>query len=287
MIKPNFFMVGAPRCATTSMYTYLKQHPDIFLSLIKEPLYFGSDLTRQPLAITGEDHYLSLFAGAGGAKVIGEGSVFYILSKQAPSELKDFSPEARILIMLRDPVDMMHSLHSLYLRTGNEALEDFEDALEAEAARAQGQRLPPRCYFPEGLQYRAVARYAGPVERFLNTFGREHVRVLLFEDLVRDTPGEYRRTLEFLGVDPHQPVELDVDKATERIRPIILKQMRTASPEVRQKLKTGKGEHQGPRSKPVSATLRARLHGELRPDVERLSTLLGRDLSHWCRSQPS
>ncbi|ADO75785.1 sulfotransferase family protein [Stigmatella aurantiaca] len=287
MIKPNFFMVGAPRCATTSMYTYLKQHPDIFLSLLKEPIYFGSDLTRQPLAITEEAHYLSLFAGAGNAQVVGEGSVFYIMSKRAPQELKDFSPAARILIMLRDPVDMMHSLHSLYLRTGNEALEDFEDALEAEATRAQGQRLPPRCYFPEGLQYRSVAHYAEPVERFLRTFGPERVHVLLFDDLVRDTAGEYRRTLEFLGVDPHHPVELDVDKATELIRPLVLKQMRAASQEVRQKLKTGRDSHRGPRSKPVSAALRARLHEELRPDVERLSTLLNRDLSHWCKARPS
>ena len=54
--RPNFFMVGAPRCATTTMYTYLKQHPDIYLSLLKEPIYFGSDLTRQPLAVTDEDY---------------------------------------------------------------------------------------------------------------------------------------------------------------------------------------------------------------------------------------
>ncbi|MDC0711358.1 sulfotransferase [Stigmatella sp. ncwal1] len=287
MIKPNFFMVGAPRCATTSMYTYLKQHPEIFLSLLKEPLYFGSDLTRQPLAITDEASYLSLFAGAGDAKVIGEGSVFYIMSKRAPDELKAFSPAARILIMLRDPVNMMHSLHSMYLRTGNEALEDFEDALEAEAARAQGQRLPPRCYFPEGLQYRSVARYAEPVERFFRTFGRERVHVLIFEDLVRDTAGEYRRTLEFLGVDSHPPVELNVDKATALIRPTVLKQMRAATPEVRKKLKTVGDTHRGPRSKPLSASLQARLHEELRPDVERLSSLLGRDVTHWCQGRPS
>jgi Sulfotransferase domain len=283
MPQPNFFIVGAPRCATTTMYTYLKQHPDIFLSLLKEPIYFGSDLTRQPLAVTDLAEYLSLFDGAGGARVIGEGSVFYLLSRRAPDELRAFSPSARILIMLRNPVDMMHSLHALYLRTGNEDLDDFAAAVDAEADRARGDRRSARCYFPEGLQYRAAARYAEPVERFVRAFGRDRVHVVIFDDLVRDTAREHRRVLEFLGVDPAQPVELDVDAATQRIRPMILQQMRKASPGVRQKLKTGRDAHRGPRSRPVTPELRARLHGELLPDVERLSQVLDRDLTFWCR----
>jgi hypothetical protein len=283
MVKPNFFMVGAPRCATTTMYTYLKQHPDIYLSLLKEPIYFGSDLTRQPLAVTDLASYLSLFAAAGDAKVIGEGSVFYLMSTRAAEELKQFSPSAQILIMLRNPVDMMHSLHALYLRTGNDELDDFDAALEAQADRAQGRRLPARCYFPEGLQYTRLARYAEPVERFLRVFGKDRVHVVVFDDLVRDAAGEYRRLLAFLGLPDH-PVELDVDRATELIRPVVLRQMRAAPPEIRDKLKTGRDAHRGPRSRPVSPELRARLAAELLPDVARLSQLLDRDLTHWCRS---
>jgi len=283
MFKPNFFIVGAPRCATTTMYTYLKQHPQIFLSLLKEPIHFGSDLTRQPLAVADRDEYLSLFAAAGDARVIGEGSVFYILSRRAPGELLEFAPSARILIMLRNPVDMMHSLHALYVRTGNEALEDFAAAIDTEPARARGEQMPPRCYFPEGLQYRAAARYAEPVERFVRTFGRERVHVVVFDDLVRDTAREHQRVLEFLDVDPDVPVELDIDKATERIRSIVLSQLRAARPEVRNKLKTGRDAHRGPRHRAVSRELRARLNAELLPDVERLSALLDRDLTPWCR----
>ncbi|HET9619780.1 MAG TPA: sulfotransferase [Kofleriaceae bacterium] len=283
MIKPNFFMVGAPRCATTTMYTYLKQHPDIFLSLLKEPIFFGSDLTRQPLAVDDEASYLSLFAGAGAAPVVGEGSVFYLMSTRAAEELHAFSPAARILIMLRDPIDMMHSLHALYLRTHNDELADFDAAVEAEADRAAGRRLPARCYFPEGLQYTRHARYAEPVARFLRVFGRDRVHVVVFDDLVRDAAAVVRGVLAFLGVVDH-PVELDVDKATEHIRPIILRQMRAASPEIRRKLKIGRDSHRGPRSRPVSPALRARLAAELAPDVARLGELLDRDLGHWCRS---
>lgn len=283
MPKPNFFIVGAPRCATTTMYAYLKQHPEIFLSLLKEPIHFGSDLTRQPLAVADPGEYLSLFDAAGDARVIGEGSVFYLLSRRAAGELHAFAPSARILIMLRSPVDMMHSLHALYLRTGNEALDDLAAAVDAEPARARGEGLPPRCYFPEGLQYRAAARYAEPVARFVRAFGRERVHVVVFDDLVRDTAREHRRVLEFLGVDPRCPVELDVDRATARIRPIVLAQMRAARPEVRRKLKTGRDAHRGPKSRAVSPELRARLDAELLPDVERLSALLDRDLTPWCR----
>jgi hypothetical protein len=264
------------------MYTYLKQHPDIYLSLLKEPIYFGSDLTRQPLAVTDLASYLSLFAGAGSARVIGEGSVFYLMSTRAAEELEQFSPSARILIMLRNPVDMMHSLHALYLRTGNDELDDFDAALEACADRAEGRRLPPRCYFPEGLQYTRLARYAEPVARFLRVFGKDRVHVVVFDDLVRDPASEYRRLLAFLGLPDH-PVELDVDKATELIRPVVLRQMRAASPEIRGKLKTGH-HHRGAHSRPVSPGTRTRLAAELLPDVTQLSQLLDRDLTHWCRS---
>ncbi|WP_375772020.1 sulfotransferase [Archangium gephyra] len=280
MRKPNFFIVGAPRCATTSVYTYLKQHPDIFLSLLKEPIFFGSDLTRQPLAISGEEAYLGLFAGAGEARVVGEGSVFYLMSERAAEEIRAYSPEARILIMLRDPVEMMQSLHALYLRSGNEELADFEQALEAESARARGQRLPAGVYFPEGLQYRSIARFAEPVERFLRVFGKERVRVLVFEDLLKNPQAEMRGLLEFLQVDADFPVELDLEKAAQRIRTVVLRQMRSATPEVLEKLKrkTAKNLHQGARGVPLRPEVRARLQEELRPDVKRLEAVLGRTL---------
>ena len=206
-----------------------------------------------------------------------------LMSSRAAKELAQFSPSARILIMLRNPVDMMHSLHALYLRTQNDELDDFGAAIAAEADRAQGRRLPPRCYFPEGLQYTRLGRYAAPVARFLRAFGSDRVHVIVFDDLVRDPAGEVRRLLAFLELPDH-PVELDVDRATELIRPLVLRQMRAASPEIRRKLKTGRDAHRGPRSQPVSPELRARLAAELLPDVAQLSQLLDRDLTHWCRS---
>src|SRR5687768_15406060 len=143
MRTPNFFIVGAPRCGTTSMYAYLRQHPEIYVSPHKEPHFFGSDLSPLPGAIREEELYRALFAGAGDRPRAGEASVWYLSSRKAASEIRAFAPEARILILLRAPHQMLESLHSLFLRTGNEDLPTLEEALAAEPERRRGQRIPP------------------------------------------------------------------------------------------------------------------------------------------------
>src|SRR5882672_1680365 len=114
MRKPDCFIVGAPRCGTTAMYTYLGQHPEIFMSARKEPHFFGTDLSS-PALVRDEQQYLSLFAKAQNEKRAGEASVFYLYSQRAAREIHAFCPSARIIIMLRNPVEMMYSLHSRHL----------------------------------------------------------------------------------------------------------------------------------------------------------------------------
>lgn len=289
MRKPNFFLVGAPRCGTTSMYTYLKQHPEIYVSIDKEPHFFGSDLSPMPGTIREEPLYLALFAGAGDRPRVGEGSVWYLSSKKAPEEIRAFAPEARILILLRDPVQMAHSLYSLYFRTGNEDLPTFEEAVAAEPERREGRRIPPQAYFPEGLLYTDAARYAEKVERYFEVFGRENVCCILFEDFVRDTAAVYRRTLEFLGVDPGFEAELDPQRASQRVRIQAIRQLRQVPEEVRRRMQfqeMKQHESRAPRPAP-SAELTARLRDLFAADVARLGALLGRDLSSWAPPRPS
>ena len=168
----------------------------------KEPHFFGSDLTLLAGAIREEDLYLELFAGAGDRPCVGEASVWYLLSKKAPLEIRAFAPDAKIIALLRDPVQMAHSLYSLYHRSGNEDLPTLAEALAAEPERRLGRRISSGTYFPEGLIYTDVVRHAEKVESYLEVFGRENVHCILFDDLVRDAAGVYRRTLEFLGIDP-------------------------------------------------------------------------------------
>ena len=142
MRKPDFFIVGAPKCGTTAMQYYLSQHPDIFLPE-KEMDFFGNDLLFTHPRCTIEQ-YLAHFdtPEAKFRRRVGEKSVFYLYSKRAAYEIRDFAGAADIIIMLRNPVDMLYSLHSHMLRTGGEEIEDFRAALEDESIRKPGARLP-------------------------------------------------------------------------------------------------------------------------------------------------
>src|SRR5215831_7215316 len=120
--RPDFFIVGAPRCGTTAMGQFLAAHPDIFMSrkemhVFGKDLHFGKRFYRRSL-----ETYVSEFAGADAKKRAGEGSVWHLFSTQAAAEIKAFNPEARIIIMLRDPVEMMFSLYHEFRWDGNEHL---------------------------------------------------------------------------------------------------------------------------------------------------------------------
>ncbi|MBW8876574.1 MAG: sulfotransferase [Acidobacteria bacterium] len=286
MRRPNFFIVGAPRSGTTSLYAYLWQHPEVYVSIHKEPQFFGSDLTTLAGAIREEELYLDLFAGAGDRPRVGEASVWYLMSKKAPSEIHAFAPDAKIIALLRDPVQMAHSLHALYTRSGNEDLPTFEEALAAEPERRRGRRIPPGAYFPEGLIYTDVASHAAEVERYFEVFGRENVHCIVFDDLVRDTAAVYRRTLEFLGIDPGFEAELDPRRAGQRVRILGIRELRRTHPEVRRRMQFDhiKLHDDGPR-RPLSAELSARLRELFAEEVARLGVLLDRDLSAWTRGE--
>jgi len=281
--RPDFFIAGAARCGTTSLYLYLKQHPEIYVSPLKEPHFFARDLTKPPQGIHDEKAYLDLFADARDEKRRGEASVWYLISPAAPREIAAFSPDARIILMLRNPVDMLYSLWSLYLRTGNEDLTDFTAAVDAAADRRAGKRIPATTYFPEGLQYPDVGRYSEKVARWLRTFGPGRIKVILFEDFSRRTPEVYRETLEFLDVDPAFVPEYDLAKGTLAVRNQALKQLRRVPPEVLAQMRGTGRRHTIAEHRPYPPELKERLRRELASDVEALSALIGRDLTHWTR----
>jgi hypothetical protein len=189
MKKPDFFLVGAPRCGTTALYTYLKQHPEIFMSPIKEPQFFADFLAEHRRICTWSD-YLNCFAGADHEKRIGEASVAYLAAPNSARDIKVFSPQARIIIMLRNPVDVMNSLYHLRRFSNLEDELSFESAL---AADEHGRRS-------HELTYRERVKFAEQTKRFIDTFGRENVHIILFDDFKADTAMVYRDTLKFLDV---------------------------------------------------------------------------------------
>ena len=280
------------------MYRFMAQHSEIFLPANKEIHFFGTDL-YSPHYLRDPRKYLELFAGATDEKRVGEASVWYLYSKLASREIKEFCRDAAIIIMLRNPVDMIHSLHGHRLYINSEDIEDFGEALNAEADRKQGLRLPANPHPVAGLFYREVGRYADQVKRYFDTFGSDHVQVILYDDFTADPARACREVFSFLGVLPSFPVEISVVNASKKIRsrgldslldppPAILRKFGRAltSAERRHKLfrtfRKLNTEHV-PRQ-PLPPLLRRQLQEEFAPDVERLSELLGRDLSHWSRS---
>jgi len=214
MRKPDFFIVGAPKCGTTALNDYLQAHPEIFIPAKKEIHFFGADLQFQRPRVTLSE-YLSYFAPVQREKRVGESSVWYLYSQQAAEEIKAFSPAARIIIMLRNPVDMMYSLHSQRVYNDNENLVNFEEALAAEADRRQGKRLYQNASDAMGSLYRAAATYTPQVQRYFAVFGREQVHIILFDEFARATPEVYRQTCEFLGVDPQFRPEFRIVNAND------------------------------------------------------------------------
>jgi hypothetical protein len=282
MTIPNFFIVGMPRSGTTSLYTYLKQHRQIFLSIYKEPLFFCKDLDHRPHCITSETVYRSLFEGADGYGAVGEGSVWYLTSEVAAREIHKVSPRAGIVVMLRDPLQMIQSLHSLYVRTGNEDIEDFAAALEAQEDRRAGLRIPARNYFTNGLLYSDVARYYPKLKRFYDVFGKERIHVIKFEDFAADPLEECRKVFRFLEIDADAPVELDLGAAKRIIRPRAMEQIRRAHPEVKAKLSRKMGKtHLGAKRKPLDKNVEQTLRRMFREDLTRTGELTGLDLSAW------
>ena len=301
MRKPDFFIVGAPRCGTTAMNNYLQEHPDIFMAASShEPHFFGSDLYR-PNYIRDEQVYLSLFEEAKDEKRVGEKSVGYIYSTRAAKEIKEFTPSAKIIIMLRNPVDVIHSIHSLLVYIGHEDIADFEAALDAEEDRRQGMRLPEGVSPQEAWQflYRDKGAFTEQVRRYLDAFTRENVHVIIFDDFIHDTTGGYRQTLEFLDVTTaFQPKfqRFNVDRHVRtRVLHSILKRppqsirsfVKMVTPfQLRQRVVQGLlgiNTIYGTRP-PLPERLRRQLQAEYLPEVERLSELLGRDLTHWCQT---
>lgn len=294
-MKPNFFIVGAPKCGTTAMNEYLKSHPDIFMAEKKEMHFFGEDLEKR-FRITEKD-YLDEFRNATGKKIIGEASVWYLFSKTAAEEIKRYSPGAKILIMLRNPVELLYSLHSQHLYDGNENIEDFATAIRFDKDRAIGLKDPGSVDFLKLPPYIDSVLFANQVKRYFDVFGKENVYVVLYDDLASDTTAVVTNVIEFLGL----PVDIDIDprviNANKQIRNFKLHRLLKKPPgflrkivrlllpskQLRHKImsRAFKNNIVIEKREPMDENLRNELKMLLADDIDRLSVVINRDLSKW------
>ena len=296
MQQPNFFIVGAPKCGTTSLSEYLRTHPRIFVSDPKEPSFFCGDLPgiRQ---VTTLDAYLDLFRSAGSTDLaVGEASALSLYSRVAIRRIREFNCDSRIIVMLRNPLEMIPSYHSQQLFVMNEDQPELARAWELQEYRAAGEREPRFCRAAGVLQYRSVGLLGAQVERLLAIFPREQVLFVLFDDLKASSASVCETVLRFLRVPDHQQHEFPRLNQNKVLRSRMLESLRRAAsahhPRV-YRMATQSMRRLGltpslksrwrmtRRREPLNAEMRDRLRVAFAADVQLLASLINRDLGHW------
>lgn len=296
-MKPNFFIIGAPKAGTTALYTYLSEHPHVYMSLMKEPHFFATDFpNHRARGCSTLNDYLKLFSDAKPEchQAVGEASVHYIHSAEAVRNIYNFDPEAKLIAMLRHPADLIYAFHGQCFFVAIEDQADFEVAWRLQSSRREGVNLPLGCYEPAFLQYEQIGKLGKQVESVLNVFPSEQVLFILFCDFVADTRAVYQRVLNFLEIPPDARQTFHKVNESKRPRLRWLNELIFNTPPWISRLY----EYSGVRGygitdrllrlntkekqrRSLSAAFRTELVDVFREDILMLGNLLKRDLGHW------
>jgi hypothetical protein len=289
-VVPNFFIVGAARSGTTSLYAWLKEHPEVFMPQNdKEPSFFSSHY-----GLSDWEKYLSLFTPGKGKKAIGEASTPYLTSPESARWIRNELKDVRIIIVLRNPIERAFSLYKWMVMHGYEWLPAFEVAIEQENERFADPRFRKENpqYFWNYMYFRSGLYYA-QVKRYLEVFGHEAVRIFLFDELCSEPHHVYKEVCSFLGVSTEFAPSLSHENQSHvpryataqyyfrmmhgcrKLPGLFRRPLRRL---VRSAMRVNVAL--GP-EKPISPPVRAMLKKAYRGDVLQLSTIAKRDLSQW------
>ena len=292
MIRPNFLIIGAAKSGTTSLYKYLSQHPDVFMSRVKEPHYFsygeaavcGQVRDHLPHVQCFQNEYLKLFKNAGSVKAVGEASTSYLENERARRRIRSFLPEVKLIAILRDPSARAHSHFMHNKKRFSEQAPSLEKAIELEPQRLVEHQDHRFNYLNKGFYYQYISAY-------IETYSQSRVKVFLFEDLVENAMGVVKECFQFLEVDdqfePDVRVRYNVsgtwrnrgvEWVFKHLHPLRCKLETTLPPRFVSKV----GELVMTPESPDSR-YRQELIGVYKEDILRLQDLLGRDLSTWLR----
>ena len=199
---PNFFIVGAPRCGTTFLYNYLRQIPGIYMSPVKEPNYFALSVNSKlklTKPIRDKKKYLKLFKGVTDEIAIGEASPLYLWDPKAPKLIHETVPDAKIIMILRDPVERSYSHYLLVVGFGYQTLPFREAMVNAlEAPDDYANRIASTSFYSE------------QIKRYLNTFKKEQIKIFIFEEFIKDIRKSVEEVLSFLGVSSEIPESVKI-----------------------------------------------------------------------------
>ena len=206
MPMPNFLIIGAAKSGTSALYHYLRQHPQIYMSPVKEPMFFalagekvdfsgpGDNKTINHFSVTDRTAYQLLFQDISNEKAVGEASTLYLDSPKAPARIRHNIPEVKLIAMLRHPAERAYSAFMHLVREGREPLTDFEQALRAEEMRRRSNWGPLWHYTQRGFYYTQLKRY-------LDRFDQRQIKIYLYEDFNANPLSIIKDIFRFLEVD--------------------------------------------------------------------------------------
>jgi len=309
---PDFFLIGAAKSGTTSLYSYLSQHPDIFLPDIKEPNYFAykdvplsikgprteEDLIQLLLkkTVTNENDYHNLYVAAKEHQITGDCSPRYLYYEKVPELISNERPKAKIIVILRNPVARAYSHYLMNRQRGLEPEESFEKAIDQEGSlKRQG--------WGWDWHYLSLGRYAEQLQRYYDRFPRDNILIILHDDFISDQQSVLQEIYRFLGVDDTYIADIGrqfkvaskvgaadgflgrLVFATESTRlgalaiKIVPKKIGLRVQNILRDVISKR--HDGRKIPSLSFEIKDRCWQQLQGDVRQLEQLLERDLSHW------
>lgn len=285
--RPNFFIIGAPKCGTTALADWLQKHPEACVCIPKEPNFFHEDRGPFPASL---EEYESTFGHARPEhKAIGDASPRVIYSDVAFSQIRAYRPDARYILMLRNPVEMSLSYHNQLIVNGEQKMRNFEAAWRSDHAIDKiflGRKAR------SGPFLRTACSLADPVERTLRNVPRERLLIILLDDLRADPAGQLERVADFLGIARGHEALFERTNAATRIHSFRVQTVFKMLSRLKQRLgitvplgvlpalaRMNRSDGRG--TSTMSPEMRDEVKAFFRSDVARLGALIGRDLSHW------
>jgi hypothetical protein len=287
---PDFFILGAPKCGTSSLWVYLGQHPNIFMCVPKEPHFFCDDLAQVRQRDNLPD-YLALFDGKEvGPQLGGEASAWSLYSQHAVTNILEYKPDAKLIAMVRNPVELVQSLHSQFVYNLSETNKNFEDAW---ALRDDSSR-------PAIMRYEDACKLGRQIERLLDTVPSEQVKVILFDDFSNNAQSIYHETVDFLGLPKHSLAQYETFNSNKKNRSDFLAKFVNETPkpvlDILNYFKKITGVQQlgiGEKLREINmkefnrpkadSGIQQELKATFKDDILLLSRILDRDLSYWLK----
>ena len=298
--KPNFFIIGAPKCGTTSLSKYLRSHPDIFFSNPKEPNYFNKDMSNRHEYLFTEKRYLKeCFANSAEYKIVGEGTVMYLYSKEAVPNILKFNPKAKFIVMIRDPIEMFYSFFSMVYANSTGKIQDPKMVWDLQENRGKSCSISRNCNSPGAPRYNKICKLGEQIERlFKNVPNKKNIKIIEFKEFKNNTKKIYEEVLDFLDLESDQKTEFPVYNKSYELKSKKIVEVRRflgqtkLNAYVKKMLgiwcwsfteKIHQWNIKEIKKKPLNKEFKKELRNYFKEDVKKLSKITNKDLSHWLK----